>query len=204
VAAQEQAAAGEPPKQRRRPSFALVGQVGAVVGLVAGIVGLIFTFAPGLRPEQAAAPSGRLEVADVNDRATLREYLGAEGIATGSLAPWVLRRVGVLTTVRYTVEGLDGKSLPLVVSLTSRETGVIACKHTYTITPSKGAPPTFRVWTPFPARLGPPGEAFNLHVTLFPPGGKPPHLDAIDRNGIAGLGRAQPGPAAAELPVALC
>jgi hypothetical protein len=66
----------------------------------------------------------------VNNRATLREYLGAEGIATGSLSARVLGRFGVLTTVRYTLSGLGGKELPLVVSLTRSETGDVVCRHT--------------------------------------------------------------------------
>jgi hypothetical protein len=168
------------------------------------VLGLVFTFAPGLRPEKQAPASATLTVAEVNPRATLREYLGAEGIDTGSLAPALLRRLGVLTTIRYAAQGLDGETLPLRVTLTSAETGEVACAHTYEITPREGAPPTFRVWTSFPPRPAGAGETFNLHVTLFPPDGKPPSLDAADRNGIPGLGAPQPGGADAPLPLPLC
>jgi hypothetical protein len=195
------AADGAPEERRRRVSFALVGQAAAVVGLIGGVVGLVFTFVPSLRPGQGAQPTAAVEIADVNDRATLREYLGAEGIATGSLSPQVLRTLGVLTTVHYTATGLNGKELPLVVALTSRDTGVTVCRHTYPLTPRKGVPPTFRAWMPFPSRPRA-GESFNLHVTLFPPGGKPPPLDSRDHNGIPGLDGVQLGVAA--IPLDIC
>lgn len=201
----ENAPAEEAPAERprRRLSFSVVVQAGVVVGLVGGVVGLLFTLVPGLKPEKAAQPTANLEVAAVDDRAMLRDYLAAEGIDPGEIAPSVLRRVGVLTTIRLSSTGLEGKELPLVVSLTSRDTSVIACKHTYRLKAGKGPPPTFRAWAAFPTRARP-GESFNLHVTLFPPNGKPPPLDAEDRTGIAGLDRPQPGPANANLPVDLC
>ena len=108
----------------------------------------------------------------------------------------------MLTTVRYTATGLDGKVVRLVVTLTERDTGIVACKHTYPLKAGGGAPPTFRAWTPFPARPGAAHSLFNLHATLFAPDGR--ELDAADRNGIPGLGRAQPGPSNSALPVSLC
>jgi hypothetical protein len=196
---------GAPPTGIRRwLTFKLVGQASAVVGLVAGVLGLLFLLVPGLKPGSGEQQSAKIELASVNDRATLREYLGAEGIKTGGLAPWALRRLGVLAALRYSSTGLAGKELPLVVSLTSRETGVTACRHTYRFRAGTGAPPAIRVWTPFPARARKPPETFNLHVTLFPPDGKQPALDAVDQNGIAGLDRPQPGPTDAPLPVRLC
>lgn len=207
MAAPEKAAAPTgtaPTGVRRWLTFKLVGQASAVVGLIAGALGLLFLLVPGLKPGSGEQATAKIEIASVNDRATLREYLGAEGIATGSLAPWALRRLGVLTTLHYSSTGLAGKELPLVVSLTSRETGITACRHTYRFKAGTGAPPTIRTWTAFPARVRTRPETFNLHATLFPPDGKPPALDAVDQNGIAGLDRPQPGPPGAELPVALC
>jgi hypothetical protein len=196
------AADSAPEERRRRLSFALVGQAAAVVGLIGGVVGLVFTFVPSLRPGSGAAPTAKLEITDVNERATLREYLDAEGIQSGSLAPAVLGVVGVLTTVHYTTTGLDGKQLPLVVSLASRETGETVCRHTYRLKVGGGIAPTYRAFTPFPSKPAAADELFNVHVTLFPPDGKPPPLDASDRNGIPGPGRAQASLAA--VPFDLC
>ena len=192
-------------QRKRRVSFALVGQVGAVVGLIAAIVGLLFTFAPGLKPEKKAKvqQTATVELADVNDAATLREYLGAEGIAAGDFSPAALARIGVLATVRYTSTGLEGKKLPLVVSLTNRATGIVACEHTYEVAAGDGTPPVFRAWAPYPARSQP-GATYNLHVTLFAPDRRPPPLDARDHNGLPGPKRPQPGPANAQLPVDVC
>ncbi len=188
----------EPPK-RRWLSFGIVGQAAVVVGLIGGVVGLFFTFVPSCRPGSDEKPTADLELADVNDRATLREYLTSEGIPTGMLSPAVLRRLGVLATVRYASSGLGGEELPLVVSLTSRETGRVACLHTYRVEASSGTPVTFRSWSPFPASPRTATDSYNLHVTLFPPDGQPPALDADDENGIPG-----PPTSGPPLPFDLC
>jgi hypothetical protein len=198
------AADSAPEERRRRLSFALVGQAAAVVGLIGGVAGLVFTFVPSLRPGSGsgAAPTAKLELADVNERATVREYLDAEGIPFASLSRDALNVVGVLTTVHYTTTGFDGKQLQLVVSLASRETGVTVCRHTYPLKVGGGIAPTFRAFLPFPSKPAAPEELFNVHVTLFPPGGKPPALDSRDHNGIPGPGRVQASLAA--LPLDLC
>ena len=198
VAEQTPTVAEEPAK---RPwfSFGIVGQAAVVVGLIGSLVGLVFTFAPGLQPGGDGTPTADLELADVNGRATLREYLNSEGIPAGTLSPAALKRLGVLATVRYTSSGLGGKELPLVVSLTSRETGDVVCRHTYRVNGGSGAPLTFRSWSPFPATPPATQDSYNLHVTLFPPDGKPPSLDADDENEIPGAPVAGP-----PLPLDLC
>jgi hypothetical protein len=191
--------AADETRQRRWLSFGVVGQAAIVVGLIGGVVGLVFTFFPDLRPGSGQEPSADLELADVNGRATLREYLNSEGIPVGSLSPAVLRRLGVLSTIRYTSSGLGGKELPLVVALTSRETGDVVCEHTYRVKAGGGAQLTFRSWSPFPVTPRVTGDSYNLHVTLFPPDGKPPALDADDENGIPGVTLSGP-----RLPLDLC
>jgi hypothetical protein len=199
--AAEEAAPGpadETPR-RRWASFGIVGQAAVVVGLIGGVVGLVFTFFPGLRPGSDEKPTADLELADVNGRATLREYLNAEGIPPGALSPAALKRLGVLAMIHYTSSGLGGKELPLVVSLTSRETGDVVCQHTYRVDAGSGAPLTFRSWSPFPATPSTASDSYNLHVTLFPPDGKPPSFDADDENEIPGAAVAGP-----PLPLDLC
>jgi hypothetical protein len=195
---------GAPEERRRRISFALVGQAAAVVGLIGGVVGLVFTFVPSLRPGSGsgAAPTAKLEISDVNERATVREYAEAEGMQLGSLSPAALRVLGVLTTVHYTTTGFEGKELQLVVSLASGETGATVCRKVHKLAVGGGITPTFRAFTPFPSKPAAPDELFNVHVTLFRPDGKPPPLDARDHNGIPGPGRVQATRAAA--PLQLC
>ena len=176
---------GETPR-RKRLSFGIVGQAAVVVGLIGGVVGLLFTFFPGLRPGSDAKPTAQLELADVNPRATLREYLNSEGIPAGTLSPAALKRLGVLATIHYSSSGLGGKELPLVVSLTNPDSGDVACQHTYRVKAGGGGPLTFRSWSPFPTTPRLASASYNLHVTLFPPDGKPPSLDADDENGIPG------------------
>jgi hypothetical protein len=184
---------------RRWLSFGTIGKAGTVVGLIGGIVGLVFTFVPGLKPGSHGKPTADLQLADVNGHATLREYLNSEGIERGTLSAAALKRLGVLATIHYTSSGLGGKELPLVVSLTNRETGDVACRHTYRVNAGGGTPLTFRSWSPFPVRAQTSGDSYNLHVTLFPPNGKPPSLDAEDADGIPGAPVAGP-----PLPLDLC
>ena len=42
-------------------------------------------------------------------------------------------------------------------------------------------------WSPFPIQPQLAPDSYNLHVTLFPPDGKPPALDADDENEIPGV-----------------
>jgi hypothetical protein len=186
---------------RRWLSFGLVGQIATVTGLVATMVGLLFTFFPGLRPGGGGGekPSGEVALADVNPRATLLEYQLAERNPIGSLSKAVLRRLGVLTTIHYSSSGFRGKELQLAVTLTSRATGDVVCGHTYPIEAGDGSPVTFRVWSPFPAHPRA-NDSYDLHVTLFPPSGRSPSLDAADRDGIP----APPAASTAPLPLQLC
>lgn len=183
----------------RRLSFGTVGKAGTVVGLIGGVAGLVFTFVPGLKPGSHGKPTADLQLADVNGRATLREYLSSEGIESGTLSAAALTRLGVLATIHYTSSGLGGKELPLVVSLTNRETGEVACQHTYRVNAGRGTPLTFRSWSPFPVAARTSGDSYNLHVTLFPPDGKPPSLDADDKDEIPGATVTGP-----PLPLDLC
>jgi hypothetical protein len=64
-----------------------------------------------------------------------------------------------------------------------------------------GPPLTFRTWSPFPAHPRAGSDVYNLHLTFFPPSGKPPSLDAADHDGIPAPA-AVPGSAA--LPLDLC
>jgi hypothetical protein len=171
----------EPPSRGWRPSFALVGKVSAVIGLIGGVLGLLFTFAPGLKPEkkESVRESANVELTDVNPRATNREYLSAEGIKTGNLSPAALSQLGVLATVRITSTGYDGKPLPLIASLTDPRTGSVVCERMTIITPGNDEP-TYRSWVAYPPRAG----TFNLHVTLFKPNRKPPPIGTADRSGI--------------------
>ena len=189
-----------PSGPRRRLGFGLVGQAAVVVGLIGGVVGLVFTFVPSLRPGSGHKSSGTVELVDVNNSATLREYMIADGIPSASLSKAVLRSIGVLATIRYSSTGLGGKQLLLDVVLTSRDTGEVACERRYHVKAGGGSPLTFRTWTPFPAHPRPAGDSYNLHVTLFPPSGQSPSLDAADHNGIP----APAVPNAAPVPLDSC
>ena len=108
------------------------------------------------------------------------------------------KRFPTLVFHKVLVDGQPSE-FPLVVSLTSRTTGDVVCKHTYHINAGDGTPLTFRSWSPFPPTSAAARDTYDLHVTLFPPDGKPPSLDADDENGIRGSQSER-----APLPIDLC
>ena len=181
----------EAPRRRRKISFALVGQASAVVGLVAACLGILFTLVPGLKPGSGDHGSPRepeLTVQGVARRVPLQEYLTAERLPRGSTSAAALRHLGAMATVRYTVGGYNGRQLQLDAALADADTGATACVHRYTLPPASGTTQTMRVWLGFPGGAAAARATYNLHVSLFPPDGKPPPLRAHDLEGIPGPG----------------
>jgi len=178
----------EPAPRQGRISFKLVGQAGAVVGLIGGIVGLVFTFAPSLRPGSGSAtkPAAELDVGTVSRRVPLGEYLAAERIPRGTFSAEALRHLGAMVTIGYDATGFGGKDLQLDVSLTNADTGATACAHRYAIPAGGGPGQTMRAWMAFPGGAAAARGTYNLHVSLFGPEGKPPPLRAKDHDGIPG------------------
>jgi hypothetical protein len=99
---------------KKRNPLVYVGQVAALVGLIGSIVGLVFVFKPGWKP-QPPPDAGRLEITTVGKPriATFRRYLERVRVPTYDLTREYLGRRGRLIEFRYEAVGLRGKQLPI-------------------------------------------------------------------------------------------
>src|SRR6185312_8340052 len=122
----ESASSGQTPPaatEKKRLPRPTLGQIGAIVGVVGGIVGLVFLFKPGWKP-QAPPDVGKAEVTDIRARepVTFARYLQRLKLPQGSLSPAQLRRRGALVEFDVQLTGFAGKQLPLRWELVDAKT----------------------------------------------------------------------------------
>jgi hypothetical protein len=105
----------EAPSPKRR--FALggaVGQAATAVGLISGILGLVFIARPGCQPQPPAnVSSAEITGADLERGVTFGYYLERASSPRGTLSRTLLRSRGVLVVLHYSVQGHRKKRLPL-------------------------------------------------------------------------------------------
>ena len=105
-------AAEQPQPRRWRPTLA---QVGAVVAITSGVVGLVFVFKPVWKPV-APADVGTLTIDRDSIRATpasLSRLYQRLHVPTHGLTRAFLRQRGVLIEFRYEATGFRGQTLPI-------------------------------------------------------------------------------------------
>jgi hypothetical protein len=149
----------EAPRRWKRPSAgATLGLVATIVGLVSGIIGLVFLFAPDLQPsgepEEQAATLSHLQV---RPNASFREYLARVDLPrTGYTAAQLARR-GALLQFRIRTSGFEGTRLILKWELYDDATGeqVNESKATILKPTAKTNEANWRFWVPVPHRRGP-------------------------------------------------
>lgn len=83
---------------RESPKVAV--SLGAIVGCIAGILGLVAWFFPDAKPKPRAPTDAKLEVLDFQRHVTLQRYLRMIKQDGGSYTPAQLKRDGVVTTVK--------------------------------------------------------------------------------------------------------
>ena len=113
----EKAVEQDPPPRRakwslRRPS---VGQASALVGLIGGVVALVFIFKPGWKP-QAPSDTSKATITDtrVFQPVTFKRYLQRQQLPIGGgINPAYLKRSGVMVSFHYEIVGLRHRKLPL-------------------------------------------------------------------------------------------
>ncbi len=149
----------EPPPAARgwkRPSAgATLALVGTIVGLVTGILGLVFLFKPDLQPtgepdEQIAT----LSQLRVKPNASFREYLARVDLPpTGYTAAHLARR-GALLQFRYRISGFEDERLILKWELYDAATGdqVNESKATSVKASVATNEATWRFWVPLPRK----------------------------------------------------
>jgi hypothetical protein len=155
------------PKKGRSP-FALVAQAGVVVGLIAGVVGLVFVFRPGWKPK-APVDVGTATISDVRllKPVTFKRYLQEQELPAGSLTRQQLLRPGVLVSFHYELDGFRGRQLPLRWELNETKTNTLVDQdQAVTITPSTNAEGRdWYVWVPQPRAR----RRYYVRVTLYQP-----------------------------------
>jgi hypothetical protein len=163
---------------KKRNPLAYVGQAAALVGLIGGIVGLVFVFKPGWKP-QPPPDVGTLKITDssVRQPVTFRRYLERIGQHPGDLTPEYLRRPGLLVEFDYVAEGFAGKRLPLRWELIDAKTNERVVVDDPTgddaggndavgLTPStNNEARKWFVWVPRPEA----GRTYYVTVTLYQP-----------------------------------
>lgn len=109
-----------PTKRRRRTKplrasvLGSVGGLATLVGLIVGILTLLFIARPGCQPQPPPEISSvEIGDADIAHGVTFRYYLERANSPFGTLSREQLERRGVLVILHYVVEGYKGKALPL-------------------------------------------------------------------------------------------
>ena len=156
----------EPPK--RRFKLPTVPQMSAIVGLIAGVIGLLFLFFPGLRPT-LDPDEGKVAVSDVRVRqpVSFERYLKRLKVQPGELSKEYLARRGVMIEFQTQIDGFKGKQLPLRWELNDAATNdQVDEDEAVTIVPSTNKEGrTWFVWAPAPAADG----KYYVTVTIYQP-----------------------------------
>lgn len=109
--------AAEPGAARswKRPSpGALLALAATIVGLVSGVLGLVFLLNPDLQPSgEADEQAATLSQLRVKPNASFREYLAREDFPTASYTAEKLAERGALLQFRVRITGFEGRPLIL-------------------------------------------------------------------------------------------
>jgi hypothetical protein len=153
---------------RRRWSLPTLGQAAALVGLIGGIVGLVFVIRPDWKPD-LSPDVGKADITEVRVRqpVTFRRYLQRLKLEPGTLSEQQLSRLGVLIAFEAQIDGFKGKELPLRWELNNNDTGeLVAANEAVSIVPSTNEEGrTWFVWVPAPRT----NQSYYATVTLYQP-----------------------------------
>ncbi len=169
----------------RRPS---VGQASALVGLIGGVVALVFIFKPGWKP-QARSDVSKATITDtrVFQPVTFKRYLQRQQLPIASgLSPAYLDRHGVMVSFHYEIIGLRHKKLPLRWELSDAATNdlVASQNSAYTLIPANDDDAgDWSVWVPAAKT----GRSYYVTVTIYQPQGAPYELKHFDSPNFPGL-----------------
>jgi hypothetical protein len=163
---------------KKRNPLAYVGQAAALVGLIGGIVGLVFVFKPGWKPEPAP-DVGTLKITDssVTQPVSFGRYLERVRLPALDLTKAYLRRPGLLIEFDYAAAGFRGERLPIQWELVDAKTNERVVledpagddaggNDAVGITPStNNETAKWFVWVPQP----PAGRTYYVTVTIYQP-----------------------------------
>jgi hypothetical protein len=139
----------------RRSAGAWLGYVAAAVGIVSGLVGLMFVLLPNLQPEPPARHKGvKLTRLDFQPRLTFRQYLQRVDQPATSFTPERLSQPGAFLEYRFVITGYKGQRLPVRYELIDASSGdQVAEARPFTIEPLAAQDSgTWHAWVPLPRR----------------------------------------------------
>jgi hypothetical protein len=186
-AAPQPEAAGPRKRLLRSPTL---GQASALVGLIAGIVALVFIFKPGWKP-QPATDVAKAAITDTHvvQPFTFKRYLQRQQFAIPEgLMPAYLARRGTMIAFHYEITGLRHKKLQLRWELSNASTNDLVSSENsaFTLVPSTNDDAgDWSVWVPAPRK----GRNYYVTVTIYQPQGPPYELKHFDSPRFPGLGR---------------
>jgi hypothetical protein len=153
--------------QSRRDWFGVVGKMTALVGLVTGVVTLLFLFFPGLKPVHVDVGTAAITDVQVRKPVTLHRYLQETQSEEGSMSPAFLKQPGVLVSFHYQLEGFGGRTIPLRWELNNAKTNdLVAQDQAISIKPTTNSEGRdWYVWVPQPK----PHSRYYITVTLYQP-----------------------------------
>jgi hypothetical protein len=160
----------EPERAPRRKWLRVpsVGQTAAIVGLIGSVVGLLFIFKPGWKP-QAPPDVGTVEISAVKVRqpVTFKRYLQRLKLSPQGMGRDQLRRRGALIEFHMHIVGFRGKELPLRWELNDAATDDLVTEdESVSIKPSTNAEGrNWFVWVPSPHTT----KSYYVTVTLYQP-----------------------------------
>lgn len=153
--------------QKRNP-LVYVGQAAGVVALIASVVGLLFVFKPGWKPEPPP-DVGTLKIVDssVRQPVTFGRYLERVRLPPMDMTKAFLQRRGLLIEFDYEAEGFRGKRLPIQWELVDAKTNDrVVGDDAVAITPSTNHEAAkWFVWLSAPSA----GRRYYVTVTIYQP-----------------------------------
>jgi hypothetical protein len=153
---------------KKRNPLVYVGQAAAVVGLIGGVVGLLFIFKPGWKP-QPPPDVGTLKIVEssVRQPVTFGRYLERVRLPPLGLTKAYRQRRGLLIEFDYQAAGFRGKRLPMQWELVDAKTNDrVRGNDAVGITPStNNEAAKWFVWVPAPEA----GRTYYVTVTLYQP-----------------------------------
>jgi hypothetical protein len=174
--------------QTRRDWFALVGKLTALIGLVSGVVTLVFLFFPGLKPVHVDQGTADISAINVQQPVTFRRFLQEMEEGTGSMSRQFLNRPGLLVSFHYQLDGFKGRNIPLRWELNDAATNdLVDQDQGVTIKPSTNSEGRdWYVWVPRPDKR----RRYYITVTLYQPEKGLVPLKHFDTKPFKGGGRA--------------
>jgi hypothetical protein len=170
------------PRRERRNYLAYVGQLASAATLVSTVVGLVFVFRPGCKPQDVA----KATISDVRvHHVTFGNYLVKKELSKGSLSSALLRRPGLIVTFYSLITGLSGKHLPLRWELNDAATSAtIQQDRAVSIVPSTNDEGRdWDVWVPVPRTK----RLYYIVVTIYQPQKQPVLLQRFETREFRGV-----------------